>query len=107
MKKANQRDLDQFVAAVKTRLGSRLEAVSLELLDLGLKKGKAEVLTPGAEIFILIGWVKRTITGEVKDFNIRFGADIGDDTQPGDVDELCKAIVDSCLLAFYPKVASA
>lgn len=106
MKAATQNELEQFVAVVKERLAFRLEAVSLNLIDLGLKRGKAEVLTPGSEVLIVAGWVQRPATQEVKEFSIRVGADMGE-TGPEEVGPLCKAIVDSCLEAFYPKIAHA
>lgn len=106
-KNPSMRDLQQFVGAVKQSLDARLDGLSLKLLDLGLRTGKAAVHTPGVKVLVVQGWVQRPITQEVKEFSIRFGADIGAETQPEDVGELCTSIVESCEKAFWPTVASA
>lgn len=102
MTEDKQRQLQQFVDAVRERLTFRLEPVSLKLLDLGLKKGKSEVITPGTEIYVVAGWVQRPATQEVKTFSMRFGAELGETTVE-DVDPLCAAIVGSCVEQFFGK----
>lgn len=106
-KKPTMRELQQFTNAVKQVLDARLEGLSLKLLDVGLQTGKSDIELPGATVLKVRGWVQRPITQEVKEFSIRFGADIGAETQPEDVDELCVAILESCERAFWPTVASA
>lgn len=101
------RDLQQFVAAVHVQLEKRLEGLSLKVLDLGLKAGKSDLHLPDTTVLVICGWVQGPITQEVKEFSIRFGADIGAETQPEDVGELCTKIVESCERAFWPTVASA
>ena len=106
MRQTTQEDLNQFTQAVGQRLDSRLKGVSLDLLDIGLKRGDAAVLTPGVDVLILVGWVTRPATREVKDFSIRIGVDIGVTTDVEAVDPLCQKIVESLVRAFYPTVAS-
>ncbi len=107
MKQTTQEELNQFTETVGKRLDFRLKGVSLSLLDIGLKRGDATVLTPGVDVLVLVGWVTRPATGEMKDFSIRIGASIGATTDVESIDPLCQKIVENLVRAFYPTVASA
>lgn len=105
--KANHRDLSQFTEAVKNRLSFRLAGVNLDLIDAGLQRADTGVVTPGVDVFALVGWVRRPATGEMKDFAIRIGGNIRKETDIEAIDPLCTKIVESLVEAFYAKVASA
>jgi hypothetical protein len=95
-------DLTQFVSVVGNRLAQRLQGVSLDLMDIGLQRGSADILTPGSDVYVLVGWVIRPATQEVKDFQIRIGGKIGSDTGVEDIDPMVTKILESVTLAYYP-----
>lgn len=93
-------DAHQFVEAVKAALQRRLEAVSLSLLDAGLREYKSEIVVPGVQQFILVGWVIRPATEEVRTFTVRVGVELGH-TSIDDVDPMAGSIVGKLVEEFY------
>lgn len=90
-------DLEDFMKIFRECLSSKLESISLTLIDAGLIYGPE---VNKERTYYLVGVVERKITGQKKAFKSQIGIDMGK-TEPEDLDVLIMKIYKELKLVFY------
>lgn len=98
--RSDPRAIQQFVDVFRAALVRRLEAVSLDLVDLGLREWEGDVITPGVQQYMIVGWVLRSATGRQSTFMTRIGGQFHQ-TDPEDVEPMVTDIVMKLVEDFY------
>lgn len=96
------REAIQFLEVVKEALEARLEAVSLKLVDIGLREHEGAIITPGVKQYGIVVWVLNPVSGRTSMAVTRLGGSFGY-TSPDDVQPLVKEMVKKVVEDFYPE----